>query len=311
MLPLSKTHVFKSALKFLLLLILLTDSVFDLKAQTCTKAFHIVVLGSSTAYGDGASPGNSWVALYTDYLKNINPNYIVDNLAVPGTTTYSAQPDNYVPPKGRPAPLIGHNITTAVQLKADAILINFPTNDAASDYTLTEQQNNFKRITAIAKNHGILVWVATTQPRDNFTRQQVGSQKKLFTWIENFYKGNSTDFQTGLASAKDSILFKYNAGDGIHLNDSGHQVLYQRVVAKDIPDSLCNAINKFQFSYNSKPDALPLFLNQPKPFNMFFVDNNNYISTICQTGNRQTCDSRSYLLFLPQQFSINIQQHNF
>src|SRR3982750_3950277 len=68
-------------------------------AQHCTTAFHIVVLGSSTAFGDGASPGKSWVALYTDYLKAINPNYIVDNLAVPGTTTYIMQADNYVPPQ--------------------------------------------------------------------------------------------------------------------------------------------------------------------------------------------------------------------
>ncbi|MEP6683147.1 MAG: hypothetical protein ABJA35_07800 [Parafilimonas sp.] len=74
-------------LKLSLTLILFTAATFNLKAQTCTKAFHIVVLGSSTAYGDGASSGHSWVALYTSYLKNINQNYIVDNLAVPGTTT--------------------------------------------------------------------------------------------------------------------------------------------------------------------------------------------------------------------------------
>jgi len=253
MLQLKNPHALKKTLKFLLPLILIIVHTSGLTAQTCTNAFHIVVLGSSTAYGDGASPGHSWVALYTDYLKSINPNYIVDNLAVPGTTTYSAQPDNYVPPQGRPSPLIGHNITTAVQLKADAIIINFPTNDAASNYTLTEQQNNFKRITNIAKNHNILVWVATTQPRDNFTIQQLSSQKKLYNWIESFYKTHSIDFQNGLASAKDSILFKYNAGDGIHLNDSGHQVLSQRVLAKDIPDSLCSTPNKFPFFDNAKP----------------------------------------------------------
>jgi lysophospholipase L1-like esterase len=243
-------------LKLSLTLILSTATTFNLKAQTCTKAFHIVVLGSSTAYGDGASSGHSWVALYTSYLKNINQNYVVDNLAVPGTTTYAAQPDNYVPPKGRPAPIVGHNITTAIKLKADAIIINFPTNDAASNFTLTEQQNNFKRISTIAKNHNILVWVATTQPRDNFTAQQVGNQKKLFTWITNFYKTHSIDFQNGLASPKDSILFKYNAGDGIHLNDAGHRVLYQRVVAKDIPDSLCNAVNRIPLSDNIEVDSM-------------------------------------------------------
>ena len=217
-------------------------------AQTCTTAFHVVILGSSTAFGDGASPGNSWVALYTDYLKAINPNYIVDNLAVPATTTYSAQPDNYVPPQGRPAPLTGHNITTAVQLKADVIIINFPTNDAAGNFTLQEQENNFKRITNIAKNNNILVWVASTQPRDNFTTAQVTSQRNLYNWINSFYKTKSINFQAGITSPKDSILSKYNAGDGIHLNDGGHQILYKQVVAEKIPDSLCAVKKLFQFA---------------------------------------------------------------
>jgi len=156
-----------------------------------------------------------------------------------------------VPPQGRPLPLQGHNITTAIKLKPDAIIINFPTNDAASNYSLKEQENNFKRITNIAKKHNILVWVATTQPRNNFTTQQVTSQRDLYEWINSFYKEKSVDFQTGLASAKDSILFKYNSGDGIHLNDAGHKVLYNRVVAENIPDSLCNRINAIPLKTNS------------------------------------------------------------
>jgi len=238
----------KICCKFFLFSFLLSSIVNKTNAQSCSTAFHIVVLGSSTAYGDGASPGKSWVALYTDYLKKINTNYIVDNLAVPGTTTYIMQADNYVPPKGRPLPMKGHNITTAIQLHADAIIINFPTNDAASNYTLQEQENNFKRVTNIAKNHNILVWVASTQPRNNFTFQQVTSQKNLYNWIKNYYKEKSVDFNKGLASSKDSILFKYNAGDGIHLNDAGHQILYQRVVNESIPDSLCAVHKQFQFA---------------------------------------------------------------
>lgn len=215
--------------------------VFKTNAQTCTRAFHIVILGSSTAYGNGASDiTKSWAYKYAQYLKSINPDYIIDNLAVAGTTTYSAQPNNYVPPPGRPGPLSGHNISTAISLKADAIIINFPTNDAADNFTLTEQENNFKRITQHASSHHILVWVATPQPRDGFNATQVTRQKKLYDWVMNFYRAKAIDFHTGLASAADSILFKYSAGDGIHLNNSGHEKLYNRVVKESIPDSLCN-----------------------------------------------------------------------
>ncbi|HYJ62829.1 MAG TPA: SGNH/GDSL hydrolase family protein [Parafilimonas sp.] len=215
--------------------------LFEANAQPCTKSFHIVILGSSTAYGNGASNiTKSWAYKYAEYLKSINSDYVVDNLAVAGTTTYSAQADNYVPPQNRPQPLAGHNISTAIRLHADAIIINFPSNDAADNFTVTEQENNFKRITEKAANHNILVWVATPQPRDDFNETQVKRQKKLYDWIMSFYGKKAIDFHTGLASAADSILYKYSAGDGIHLDDRGHERLYVRVVNESIPDSLCN-----------------------------------------------------------------------
>ena len=233
---------------FCLCVLIITPGI---NAQTCTKAFHIVILGSSTAYGNGASDlSKAWAYLYTDYLKNINPNYVVDNLAVPGTTTYSAQPDGYVPPQGRPAPLIGHNITAAIKMHADAVIVNFPSNDVVNNYSLKEQKDNFKRISNAAKQHGILVWIATPQPRNNLNATQVNSQKQLFTWIKSYYKEKSIDFHTGLASAKDSILFKYDSGDGIHVNDAGHKILFHRVVGEDIPDSLCNINTKVEVTKN-------------------------------------------------------------
>lgn len=226
-----------------LALLVLFFGMFKLNAQTCTNAFHIVILGSSTAYGYGASKiSKSWAYKYAQYLKNINPDYIVDNLAVAGTTTYSAQPDNYVPPAGRPSPLQGHNITAAIKLNADAIIINFPTNDVVNNFTLSEQENNLKRISSQAAKNNILVWVATPQPRNKLTHTQVTRQHKLYDWIMSYYGVKAIDFHKGLASATDSILFKYDSGDGIHVNDDGHLLLYNRVVKESIPDSLCNVV---------------------------------------------------------------------
>jgi len=212
----------------------------NLNAQTCTTPFHIVILGSSTAFGYGATPKKSWARLFADSLKKINPDYIIDNLAVPGTTTYAAQPDDYVPPAGRPSPEKGHNITKAIKLGADAIIINYPSNDAVLNYTPDEQKANYRRISDEAAQHNILIWVATPQPRNELTRRQVNYQEKMFDWINKYYGGKAINFHDGLASDKDSILFKYNAGDGIHVNNKGHAILYERVIAKSIPDTLCN-----------------------------------------------------------------------
>lgn len=222
-------------------------------AQICNKPFHIVVLGSSTAAGDGASNyAHAWVGKFTDSLKRIDTAYVVDNLAVAGTTTYAAQPTDYTPPAGRPSPLAGHNISAALKLHPDAIIINYPSNDAAEGYSLSEQKENFKRITNRATESNVPVWVSTTQPRNNFSAAQVKSQDKLFTWIKDYYKEKAIDFQTGLATAKDSILYKYDSGDGIHLNNAGHAILYKRVLKKDIPDSLCLRSNAFPVSFAGK-----------------------------------------------------------
>ena len=142
--------------KYLFSLLLLLVTATQVIAQSCKTPFHIVILGSSTAYGNGASsPDKAWAALYTAYLKKIDSGYIVDNLAVPATTTYAAQPNTYIPPPGRPAPYKGHNRSKAIALKADAIIINFPSNDAVNDYTLQEQKDNFRRITDLAHQHHI------------------------------------------------------------------------------------------------------------------------------------------------------------
>ncbi|MEM6349031.1 MAG: hypothetical protein AAF927_34410, partial [Bacteroidota bacterium] len=51
--------------------------------------FKIVVLGSSTAAGSGASSSDSaWVNRYRQYLQSINPDNQVVNLAQGGYNTY-------------------------------------------------------------------------------------------------------------------------------------------------------------------------------------------------------------------------------
>jgi lysophospholipase L1-like esterase len=227
--------------------------------QTCSRPFHIVILGSSTAAGNGATDEKKcWVYLYSQYVQEIDSGYIVDDLAVAGTTTYDAQANDYTPPPNRPLPFRGHNISAAIALHPDAIIISYPSNDAANNYSIIEQENNFRRITERAVNHHILVWVATPQPRNYFNALQVKHQKVMYDWIMKHYGDKAIDFHTGLATEKDSIREEYSAGDGIHVNNLGHKKIYNRVVKEFIPDSLCAVQPPVPIAENFmiKPEAI-------------------------------------------------------
>ena len=95
--------------------------------------YTIVVIGSSTAAGAGANPSSmAWVNRYRDFLDSINPGNDVINLALGGYNTYRLMPSNFVPPINRPVPDTARNITKAISLNPDAIIVNLPSNDAGA-----------------------------------------------------------------------------------------------------------------------------------------------------------------------------------
>ncbi|MCK7558098.1 SGNH/GDSL hydrolase family protein [Chitinophaga sedimenti] len=229
--------------KIFALLLALTAGVSSIFAQTCTdKGFVVVVLGSSTAAGwDGPTERDSaWVSILTRNFQFINANYRVINLAVAGTTTYAAQPSWYTPPNGRPVPDTAKNITKAlIGYQADAVIVNFPTNDAINSYTLAEQQANFQRIVASADSLHVPVWVTSTQPR---TQMYGVSRQPLFDmrdWLLDRFRDRYIDFWSPFANADGSINTAYSHADGIHLNNTAHYIMAQRVFNEAIPDTMC------------------------------------------------------------------------
>ena len=198
----------------------------------------IVVLGSSTAAGTGPSrPENAWVWLYTAYLKRQFPKFALTNLAVGGYTTYQMQPSDYVPPANRPAPDPQHNVTKALSLNPDALIINMPSNDQAGGYSLAEQLANYDRVTKLATEHGSLVWVTTSQPRDFASAADRAALAATKDALKQKYGQRTLDFRSQFADSDGKIKAMYNAGDGVHLNDAAHALLVQRVIDAKIPQA--------------------------------------------------------------------------
>ena len=219
--------------------------VFTTSAQC--DPLTIVVLGSSTSFGTGAShQDSSYVGRYSRFLADsVNKDCVIYNLALSGYTSYQIQASGFIPPKKRwkHQPDTLRNITHALSLRPDAILLNFPSNDAGCNFTLQEQKDNFKRVTELADSAGIPYWITSTQPR-NFTGDPLANQKKLLltemkTILMETYPENYIDFYEGLQSSNGNILPQYNSGDDIHLNDLGHQLLFTRLKNKGIHRLLC------------------------------------------------------------------------
>ncbi len=298
-------------MRSIILLLLLTIQSIFAHAQTCTTPYRIVILGSSTAEGIGATPNHSWVYLYTQYLKTINTGYQVYNLAVGGYTTYDINPTGYIPPPSRPSPNPEHNITKALSLNPHAIIINLPTNDVGRNYTLAEQQANYQRVISAATAQGVAVWVSTSQPRNDYNAQMVANLKALRDWTLSYFGNKAIDFWTGMGQPNDSIKWAYSYGDGIHFNDSGHYVLYTRVVARNIPQALCAGnppgpqvpvvLNSFTVSNSTDKLRLNWSTAYEKNVKRFLVqrsiDSVNFsnLATITATGNDSTGRSYSYL----------------
>jgi hypothetical protein len=141
-----------------------------------------------------------------------------------------------VPPAGRPDPDTARNITKALSLDPDAIIINLPSNDAGSGVSAAQQMANFREMVDSAAVQGVPVWVCTTQPRV-FSSANVAVQLAVRDSILAAFGSRALDFWTGIADSMGWPLAIYDSGDGVHLNDLGHRLLWQRALAAQVPDS--------------------------------------------------------------------------
>ncbi|WP_295127463.1 GDSL-type esterase/lipase family protein [uncultured Chitinophaga sp.] len=223
-------------------------------AQICTdKGFRLVIVGSSTAAGwtGPTSIDSSFGRRLKRHLEAIHPDWRVHNIASSGINSYSVQPNWYKPPvipgDSRPSPDPAINITRAInEFSPDAILIALPSNDAAAGYPLAEQQANFNRIWATADSMNIAVWVTSTQPRDQMWGAPRQPLMDMRDWLATRFGAKYIDFWSGFANTDGTINSTYAYGDGIHLNNLAHKIMFERIAAEGIPDTLCKGPIRLQ-----------------------------------------------------------------
>jgi acyl-CoA thioesterase-1 len=189
----------------------------------------IVILGSSTAVGKGASQkAYSWVELLTAKLKKDKKTVRIVNLANKNYTTYHIMPTgNKV--TNRPAPDVLRNVTKALSYKPFLVIVNLPTNDIAEKYTDTEILANFTKFRKAFENAKVDFIVTGTQPR-NFTDSLLRQRLRILN--SKIVGGSPVRVANVLQklSNEDYSIKKYFAyTDGVHPNDKGHAIINSHI----------------------------------------------------------------------------------
>lgn len=195
----------------------------------------MVILGSSTSAGTGASSYDSaYAGRYAKHLASLDGGWKLVNLAVGGYTTYHLMPTGNMAPTGRPKPDTARNLTKALSLKPEVLLLSLGSNDIGNNFAASEYEANYDSIRTIAMRAGVRTWVSTCMPRS--AQDSAGRRKilALRSRIMQRYAPQALDFYDSLGMADGTFFPAFNSGDGIHTNNRGHLLLFRRVVAADL-----------------------------------------------------------------------------
>lgn len=226
---------------------LLASQTTDLLApdlrQPMPVAQTVVILGSSTAAGVGASsPAKAWAGRLGAVAAERCPLTRITNLALGGYTTWHGMPVAAPRPAGRPASDAARNVEAALQLRPDLVMILFPSNDAASKFPLSETVANHTALRDRVRAAGAADLILGNFPR-NFGD---GEQVKLMTGLRDALPALGAPRHVALwavlAASDTQVKAQYSAGDGIHLNDSGHALLAEQVLASAAWKAVCPAL---------------------------------------------------------------------
>lgn len=209
-------------------------------AMSQTGPVRIVVLGSSNAFGTGPrSQDSTWVNRFRVALAESRPGSEVINRARGGYLTYHLMPSDYTPPAGRQLPDPERNITRALADDPDAIIVSLTSNDADLGYAPLEQLDRYDAMQAAAG--AVPVYFTTPTPRSYWRdngRSTRAEKRKIQAVLKDStlarYGDRAIDFWADLATGDSIPAPAYSSGDGVHFNDAGHRILFQRVASSTV-----------------------------------------------------------------------------
>lgn len=192
--------------------------------------FHMVVIGSSTAAGFGASrDGTAWADLIHDTMAELAPAaFRLTNLAVGGHTTADLQPGSGVP----------GNVEDAIALSPQLLVVSLGgSNDLSGEMTTERFVAELEQVRSAAESAGVPTFFMGTLPK-NLTPWD---RELLKEWDSAMATHFGTCWVPGDSGAHEQCFIgvfdvladtglglapEYDSGDG-HPNDAGHALLFE------------------------------------------------------------------------------------
>lgn len=209
------------------------------------ESVDIVVLGSSTAKGAEVVANKSWVARLDSTMTANNANYTLTNLATNGFNTYHVRETGTSGGGFTADP--NSNITAALALNPDIIIVNLPTNNVNDNISASTTVAHYNELLNLASAQGVKIFFTTSQPRnfsiaskrDLLQTEAEAVRASLGDRVIDIYD-HLTDFNNGKV-----IKSEFDSGDGVHVNDAGHYYIFNEVLEEVGPH-----MTKFEV-YNS------------------------------------------------------------
>ncbi len=193
----------------------------------------VIVIGADENHEKNSRGESTWIGKYRDYLQSFNSDNEVINLTKKSFNSYHIMPTGNPVPYRRPHSNPENNITQAISLNPDAILINLEYNDVLAGYKANEEIINIMLLTSKANKSNIPVWINMPKPRSFDSLAYQKTYIKTKNLIKERFGSFVVDYWGDMAEEDGSIQDVY-AYNGIHINNKGQELILQKLIEADI-----------------------------------------------------------------------------
>ena len=226
----------------------------------------LTVIGSSTAYGNGTDNVDSQFVrrIYNYYTAN-GVMGTLTNLSNPGTSPMDA------------------NITAALNTGCDVLLVSYPSNGytATSNAVMLAKLQSFKDS---CDARGKQFYITGTQPRNDYSPADRANLVVFNDSLRNRFGTRFIDVLTPLLNTTDNTIKAIYYADGIHPNNAGHRIIYDKVRAANIFKDYAISNAAITTSTNDTTTVTSL-TNGTHIFQIAMIDNGGYAYTSLGTFN--------------------------